>query len=161
MKKAGRYLMTGLIGKGDIRMKRRICSITTTTVLLALSASAQVSANPGAAQDLVDSTSGVPLVALTDGDTMLLAQANQAQEKEKVRKPQKQAQNAQGYEKSGNPKAAGGPQNPGKGKPQKPSNVKPEQPIAGVKPEQPIEKPKPEQPVAPPQKEPRDKGGKG
>ena len=142
-------------------MKRWICSVTTTTVLLALSASAQVSANPGAALDLVDSTSGVPFAALIDSETMLLAQQKQAKEKEKSGKPQNQAQKAQGYEKSGNPKAAGGPQNQGKKKSKKQSDVKPEQPIVDVKPEQPIETPKVEQPVAPPQKEPRDKGGVG
>ena len=131
---------------------KKLHLLTTAAVLLALSVSGPASANPSAAQDLVDSMPEAPLVALNDGESMLLAQANKAKEKEKSGKPQSQAQKAQGYEKSGNPKAAGGPQNPGKGKPQKPSDVRPEQPIETPKPEQPVETPKPE---------PRDKDGNG
>jgi hypothetical protein len=154
-------------------------SFTTAAVLLALSATGPATANLSDDKNLAPSTHDVPIVAWSLGEPMLLAQANQAKEKEKSGKNKTQAQKAQGYQKSGNPKAAGGPQNPGKGKPQKPSNARPEQPIEGVKPEQPIEgvkpeqpieggKPeqpiegvKPEQPIAPPQPEPRDKGGRG
>ena len=121
-------------------------------MLLALSATGPVTANLSDDKNLAPSTHDVPIVALSRGEPMLLAQANQAKEKEKSGKNKTQAQKAQGYQKSGNPKAAGGPQNPGKGKPQKPSNVRPEQPV---------ERPKPEQPVAPPQPEPRDKDGRG
>jgi hypothetical protein len=169
-------------------MQRWKCLFTTATALLALSVSGLASANSSAVQEVVDSMPEVPFVAVTDGETMLLAQANKAKEKEKSGKSQGQAQKAQGYEKSGNPKAAGGPLNPGKGKPQKPSDVRPEQPIEKPKPEQPIETPrpeqpierprpeqpietpkpeqpiegaKPEQPIAPPQPEPRDKDGIG
>ena len=136
-------------------------SVSTVTVLLALSATGPVTANLSDDKNLAPSTHDVPIVAWSLGEPMLLAQANQAKEKEKSGKNKTQAQKAQGYQKSGNPKAAGGPQNPGKGKPQKPSNARPEQPVEGVKPEQPIEGVKPEQPIAPPQPEPRDKGGRG
>ena len=127
-------------------------SVSTVTVLLALSATGPVTANLSDDKNLAPSTHDVPIVAWSLGEPMLLAQANQAKEKEKSGKNKTQAQKAQGYQKSGNPKAAGGPQNPGKGKPQKPSNVRPEQPV---------ERPKPEQPIATPQPEPRDKGGRG
>ena len=136
-------------------------SFTTAAVLLALSATGPATANLSDDKNLAPSTHDVPIVAWSLGEPMLLAQANQAKEKEKSGKNKTQAQKAQGYQKSGNPKAAGGPQNPGKEKPQKPSNARPEQPIEGVKPEQPIEGVKPEQPIAPPQPEPRDKGGHG
>ena len=136
-------------------------SFTTAAVLLALSATGPATANLSDDKNLAPSTHDVPIVAWSLGEPMLLAQANQAKEKEKSGKKKTQAQKAQGYQKSGNPKAAGGPQNPGKGKPQKPSNARPEQPVEGVKPEQPIEGVKPEQPIAPPQPEPRDKGGRG
>ena len=136
-------------------------SFTTAAVLLALSATGPATANLSDDKNLAPSTHDVPIVAWSLGEPMLLAQANQAKEKEKSGKNKTQAQKAQGYQKSGNPKAAGGPQNPGKGKPQKPSNARPEQPVEGVKPEQPIEGVKPEQPIAPPQPEPRDKGGRG
>ena len=136
-------------------------SVSTVTVLLALSATGPVTANLSDDKNLAPSTHDVPIVAWSRGEPMLLAQANQAKEKEKSGKNKTQAQKAQGYQKSGNPKAAGGPQNPGKGKPQKPSNVRPEQPVERPKPEQPVERPKPEQPIAPPQPEPRDKGGRG
>jgi len=136
-------------------------SVSTVTVLLALSATGPVTANLSDDKNLAPSTHDVPIVAWSRGEPMLLAQANQAKEKEKSGKNKTQAQKAQGYQKSGNPKAAGGPQNPGKGKPQKPSNVRPEQPVERPKPEQPVERPKPEQPIAPPQSEPRDKGGRG
>lgn len=142
-------------------MQRWKCSVSTAAALLALSVAGPASASPSAVQHLVDSTPEVPSVALTVGETMLLAQANKAKEKEKSGKSQGQAQKAQGYEKSGNPKAAGGPLNPGKGKPQKASDVRPEQPIETPKPEQPIERPKPKQPIAPPQPEPTDKDGTG
>ena len=142
-------------------MQRWKCSVTAATALLALSVSGPASANPGAAQDLVDSMAEIPFVALTVGEATLLVQANKAKEKEKSGKSQGQAQKAQGYEKSGNPKAAGGPLKPGKGKPQKPSDVRPEQPIEKPKPEQPIEGAKPEQPISPPQPEPREKDGGG
>jgi hypothetical protein len=127
-------------------------SFTTAAVLLALSATGPATANLSDDKNLAPSTHVVPIVAWSLGEPMLLAQANQAKEKEKSVKNKTQAQKAQGYQKSGNPKAAGGPQNPGKEKPQKPSNARPEQPIEGVK---------PEQPIAPPQPEPRDKGGHG
>ena len=127
-------------------------SVSTVTVLLALSATGPVTANLSDDKNPAPSTHDVPIVAWSLGEPMLLAQANQAKEKEKSGKNKTQAQKAQGYQKSGNPKAAGGPQNPGKGKPQKPSNVRPEQPV---------ERPKPEQPIATPQPEPRDKGGRG
>ena len=142
-------------------MQRCKYSVATAAVLLALSVSGPASANPGTAQDLVDSMTEVPFVAPSVDESMLLAQANKAKEKEKSRKSQGQAQKAQGYEKSGNPKAAGGPQNPGKGKQQKPSDVRPEQPIETPKPEQPIERPIPEQPIETPKPEPRDKDGNG
>lgn len=140
-------------------MQRWKCSFTTAAALLAFSVPGPASASPSAAQDLVDLMPKPPFVGLTVGESMMLAQANQ--DKEKPGKPQAQAQKAQGYEKSGNPKAAGGPLNPGKGKPQKPSDVRPEQPIEKPKPEQPIEGAKPEQPIAPTQPEPRDKDGTG
>ena len=136
-------------------------SFTTAAVLLALSATGPATANLSDDKNLAPSTHDVPIVAWSLGEPMLLAQANQAKEKEKSGKNKTQAQKAQGYQKSGNPKAAGGPQSPGKEKPQKPSNARPEQPVEGVKPEQPIEGVKPEQPIAPPQPEPRDKGGRG
>jgi outer membrane biosynthesis protein TonB len=136
-------------------------SVSTATVLLALSATGPVTANLSDDKNLAPSTHDVPIVAWSLGEPMLLAQANQAKEKEKSGKNKNQAQKAQGYQKSGNPKAAGGPQNPGKGKPQKPSNAQPEQPVERPKPEQPVEAVKPEQPVAPPQPEPRDKDGRG
>ena len=136
-------------------------SVSTVTVLLALSATGPVTANLSDDKNLAPSTHDVPIVAWSRGEPMLLAQANQAKEKEKSGKNKTQAQKAQGYQKSGNPKAAGGPQNPGKGKPQKPSNARPEQPVERPKPEQPVEGPKPEQPIATPQPEPRDKGGRG
>jgi hypothetical protein len=151
-------------------MQRRKFTVTTAAVLLALSVSGPAPANTSAAQDLVGSMTEAPFAALGVGETMLLAQANQAKDKEKSGKSQAQAQKAQGYEKSGNPKAAGGALNPGKGKPQKPSDVRPEQPVERPKPEQPVERPKPEQPVeeakpeqpiAPTQPEPRDKDGIG
>ena len=136
-------------------------SVSTATVLLALSATGPVTANLSDDKNLAPSTHDVPIVAWSRGEPMLLAQANQAKEKEKSGKNKTQAQKAQGYQKSGNPKAAGGPQNPGKGKPQKPSNVRPEQPVERPKPEQPVEGVKPEQPIAPPHPEPRDKDGRG
>ena len=136
-------------------------SFTTAAVLLALSATGPATANLSDDKNLAPSTHDVPIVAWSLGEPMLLAQANQAKEKEKSGKNKTQAQKAQGYQKSGNPNAAGGPQSPGREKPQKPSNARPEQPIEGVKPEQPIEGVKPEQPIAPPQPEPRDKGGHG
>jgi len=132
-------------------MPRQIISVTAATVLLALSAFAQASTNPSAAQDLVYTLSEKPFVAVTIGETIQVAKAEKTKE-EKSSKTKTQAQKAKGYEKSGNPKAAGGLQNPGKGNAQKPSNVRPEQPI---------EKPKPEQPIAAPQPEPRDKEGTG
>jgi len=136
-------------------------SVSTATILLALSATGQATANLSDDKNLARSTHDVPIVAWSLGETMLLVQANPAKEKEKSGKNKTQAQKAQGYQKSGNPKAAGGPQNPGKGKPQKPSNAQPEQPVERPKPEQPVEAVKPEQPVAPPQPEPRDKDGRG
>ena len=142
-------------------MQRLIFSFMTTAVLLALSASLQASVNPAAAQGLVGSLSDNPFITLNVDETVQMAQANKEKKKEKSDKSKSQESKAKGYEKSGNPKAAGGPQNPGKGKPNKPSDARPEQPIAGVKPEQPIEGVKPEQPVAPPQPEPRDKDGSG
>ena len=142
-------------------MQRRKFTVTTAAVLLALSATGPATANLSDDKNLAPSTHDVPIVAWSLGEPMLLAQANQAKEKEQSGKNKTQAQKAQGYQKSGNPKAAGGPQNPGKEKPQKPSNARPEQPVEGVKPEQPIEGVKPEQPIAPPQPEPRDKGGRG
>jgi len=126
-------------------MYRRIFTVSTATVSLALSASAQASANPGAAQDLVYTQSEKPFVAMTIGETLQVAKSEKTK----------------GYEKSGNPKAAGGPQNPGKGNAQKPSDVRPEQPIEKPKPEQPIEGVKPEQPIALPQPQPRDEEGTG
>ena len=118
-------------------MQRRILAFTTATVLLAVSAWALASANPGSAQDQVDNLSGNPLGAMTVGKTIQVAQTD----------------GARGYEKSGNPKAAGGPQNPGKGKANKPSDGQPEQPIEKPRPEQPIEKPRPEQPIENPRPE--------
>jgi hypothetical protein len=161
--------MTRFIGKGEMSMQSWKYSVATATVLLALTATGPASANPGA-RDMAPSTPEAPIVTWTIGEQMLLAQAKQAKEKEKSGKTKNQAQKAQGYEKSGNPKAAGGPTNPGKGKPQKPSDARPEQPVERPKPEGPVERPtpeqpiegaKPEQPVAPPQPEPRDKGGIG
>jgi hypothetical protein len=150
-----------LFGKGEISMHIWKCSVTTATVLLALSASGPASASLSVAWGLAKSRPDVPIVALLPSEPMLLAQANQSKKKEKSGKSKTQAQKAQGYQKSGNPKAAGGPQNPGKGKPQKPSDARPEQPVERPKPEGPVERPTPEQPVVLPQPEPRDKGGRG
>ena len=71
-------------------------SFTTAAVLLALSATGPATANLSDDKNLAPSTHDVPIVAWSLGEPMLLAQANQAKEKEKSGKNKTQAQKAQG-----------------------------------------------------------------